>query len=183
MEETGTRKSLCSQNADWQLILTEEHLHRVLSCSVIKMSQAFFVHLWVSLDFSISISEATAHLSYLISWLALHPFLIRGQLTDWLAWSQVLNPWSPQSLVRESGSCLHLLLQMCSTEQKQQHLGTYSKCRFSGLSQTFQIRIYILQDLPHDSLAHWSLRTGIEDSSSSWKMPWAASQACSCGQC
>lgn len=64
MEETGTRESLRSQNADWQLIFIEEHLHRVLSYSAIKMSQALFVHLWVSLDFSISTLEATAHLLF-----------------------------------------------------------------------------------------------------------------------
>lgn len=67
MVETGTKESLRSQNADWQLILIEEHLHRVLSYSAIKMSQALLLHLWICLDFSISTLEATSHLSYLIS--------------------------------------------------------------------------------------------------------------------
>lgn len=144
------------------------------------MSQAFFVHLWVSLGFSISIPEATAYLSNLISWLAIHPF-----------WSEVILQIGrhgarcpiPEVYTAVLGRQGHVLYTCCVLQSSSTSITgelirnsdrqvscslTKSELTFYKIFPTFTGSL---------KLENWYR------SSSSWKMPWAASQACSCGQC
>ena len=86
--------SLCP----WKTVFRQSFSH-----IVIKMSQ----------DFSLC-PEASVHPSCLNLWLVYHALLSRGQLTDRLAWSQVLNSCSPVISVQKTRSCaIHSCYSRC----------------------------------------------------------------------